>query len=134
MPAPVASKWWVPAAADCGTATVTVKSPAALASDSPTTVGTEWKVMVTEAPGVNPVPVSRTRSPGCRMVGAGVGAEAPVGWADGPIAAATVVDVGGLARAAALRPPAGVVDREGMVVVGPECKDTGAAPRTTVSP
>ena len=56
----------MPAFAASGMATVAEKSPSLLATARPTTMGVEWKVTVTAAPGLNPWPETVTRSPRCK--------------------------------------------------------------------
>ena len=51
---PRRQKWWVPAEAESGIATVAEKSPRPFVSARPTTVVLEWKVSVTVVPGAKP--------------------------------------------------------------------------------
>ena len=62
-PRPAASKRWVPADAESGTATVAENAPSRSATALPTTTGDEWNEMVIDAPAAKPAPVNVTRSP-----------------------------------------------------------------------
>ena len=58
-PRPAASKRWVPADAESGTATVAENAPSRSATALPTTTGDEWNEMVIDAPAAKPAPVER---------------------------------------------------------------------------